>query len=162
MHFSENSRVWIYQADRVFLPQELYSLHHLLQSFTASWQAHGHELRAGYEIRYSRFIILLVDEVQAGATGCSIDKSVNLMKTLEHDFGVTLFDRFNIAYKKAGEVLSCNRRQFQELINTEAVDENTIVFDNTVQTRKQLETNWEIPLKQSWHPRIFEFPVKQQ
>ncbi|WP_207534621.1 ABC transporter ATPase [Desertivirga arenae] len=155
MQISENSRVWIYQSDRPFTDTEKTEIEALLTAFTGQWQAHGHQLSAFAEIRFDRFLILMVDESQAGATGCSIDKSVKLMQQIEAEYKVNLFDRFNIAYKQQEQVLSCNRIEFEGLIRDGKITEDTIVFNNLVQTRKELDENWETPFKQSWHKRVF-------
>ena len=155
MQLSENSRVWIYQSDRPFTTNEVLTIQNILDDFTAQWQAHGQQLIAKGEVKYNRFIILLVDEEQSGATGCSIDKSVQLMKGFELEFNIDLFDRFNIAFRKGNEILSANRKEFESLIQKGEITEDTIVFNNLVQTKKDLETNWEVPFRNSWHARVF-------
>jgi len=156
MEISENSRIWIYQANRVLNPVEQEQIQRRLNDFTSQWQAHGHQLTALAEIRYHRFIILMVDEARAGATGCSIDKSVNLMKELEDEFNINLFDRLNIAYRTSEDVTSCTREEFEALIETGKVTEDTIVFNNLVPTIKELNSKWEVPFKDSWHAQVFE------
>jgi hypothetical protein len=155
MQFSENSRVWIYQADRKLSDKEAQQLQQQLNSFTQTWTAHNNELKAGAEIRYNRFILLVVDESQAGASGCSIDKSVNFMKQVEQQYNINLFDRFNLAYRDGEEVLSAPRAQFEELIKQGAINQDTIVFNNLVQTLAELNTKWEVSFKNSWHPQLF-------
>ncbi len=155
MQFSENSRVWIYQADRKLTDAETQQLQQQLNSFTQSWTAHNNALKAGAEIRYNRFIVLVVDESQAGASGCSIDKSVNFMKQVEQHYNINLFDRFNLAYRDADEVLSAPRAQFEELIKQGTINQDTIVFNNLVQTLAELDAKWEVPFKNSWHPQLF-------
>ncbi|NCD70825.1 ABC transporter ATPase [Mucilaginibacter agri] len=156
MQFSENSRVWIYQADRELSNNEVTELQQQLNSFTQSWTAHNNQLKAAAEIRYNRFIILVVDESQAGASGCSIDKSVNFMKQVEQHYNINLFDRFNLAYRSSnGALLSAPRAQFEELIKQGAINQDTIVFNNLVQTLADLDTKWEVPFKNSWHPQLF-------
>jgi hypothetical protein len=155
MQFSENSRVWIYQADRKLSDAETLQLQQQLNSFTQSWTAHNNALKAGAEIRYNRFIVLLVDESQAGASGCSIDKSVNFMKQVEQHYNINLFDRFNLAYRDGGEVLSAPRAQFEDLIKQGTINQDTIVFNNLVQTLAELDIKWEVPFKNSWHPQLF-------
>ena len=83
MEFSSHSRVWIYQSDRKLTADEVVQIQMNLDNFTRSWTAHNNQLKAKAEIRYNRFLVLIVDESQAGASGCSIDKSVNFMKQLE-------------------------------------------------------------------------------
>ena len=155
MRFSEQSRVWIYQSDRELYDDEVKQLHEILNKFASEWTAHNHQLKAKAEIRYNRFLILIVDENQAGASGCSIDKSVNFIKRLEQEFGISLLDRFNLAYRVGEKVLSAPRDEFEELLRSGKINSNTIVYNNLVQNLEQLETKWEVPFKDSWHNQLF-------
>ncbi len=155
MQFSENTRVWIYQANRKLTDTQTAQLQQQLNGFTQSWTAHNNQLKAGAEIRYNRFIVLLVDESQAGASGCSIDKSVHFMQQVEQHYGINLFDRFNLAYKIGNEVVSVPRHQFEELIKEGKIDQDSIVFNNLVQNVAELNTKWEVPFKDSWHVQLF-------
>ena len=155
MQFSEQSRVWIYQSDRELSGEQAKQALDQLNLFAAEWTAHNHQLKAKAEVRYNRFLILIVDESQAGASGCSIDRSVNFMKRLEPQFGINLFDRFNLAYRDGAKVLSVPRNEFEELLKARKIDTNTIVFNNLVQNLQQLETKWEVPFKDSWHKQLF-------
>lgn len=155
MHISENSRIWIYQADRELQPLEQQTIRERLNAFTVSWEAHGNKLCALGEIRHNRFIILAIDEDQALASGCSIDKSVALIKNLEQEFSIRLLDRTKIAYRDGLEIKSCSKEEFKGLIEQGPVNEETMVFNNLIQTYGELETNWEVPLKKSWHKQVF-------
>jgi hypothetical protein len=155
MHFSEQSRVWIYQSDKELYDEQAKQLLDELNKFATAWTAHNHQLKAKAEVRYNRFLILIVDESQAGASGCSIDKSVNFMKNLEQQFGINLFDRFNFAYRDGEQVLSAPRHEFEELLKQKKINTDTIVFNNLVQNLQQLETKWEVPFKESWHQQLF-------
>lgn len=155
MNFSENSRIWIYQSNRELNAAELARTEHILTEFTADWTAHNNLLKAKAEIRYNRFIILTVDESQTGASGCSIDKSVTLMKSLEHEFHINLFDRFNIAYRYAEGIATASRTEFEELIKQGLITSETIVFNNLVNKLGDMATKWEVPFKNSWHKQVF-------
>lgn len=155
MSFSPQSRVWIYQSDRKFTSVEENQILNKLAAFTNQWKAHGNELLAKAEIRYGFFIILTVDESQAGVTGCSIDSSVRLIKEIETEYHVDLFNRFNIAYRVDDEVKVQGKEDFETLVNIKQVTPETIVFNNMVQTLADLETKWEVPFKNSWHSSVF-------
>jgi len=77
------------------------------------------------------------------------------------EYGINLFDRFNMAYRSGSEVLSANRAEFEELLKKGAIHTDTIVFNNLVQNLAELETKWEVPFKDSWHPRLFQAQVAQ-
>ncbi|HWZ04907.1 MAG TPA: hypothetical protein VNX40_14925 [Mucilaginibacter sp.] len=155
MQFSENSRVWVYQADRKLSDREVQQVQNELDSFATGWTAHNNQLKAKGEIKYNRFIILTVDESQAGASGCSIDKSVRFIKDMEQQFNINLLDRFNLAYREGSEVLSAPRHVFEDLIKQGSINTESIVFNNMVQNLKELQTKWEVPFKDSWHIQLF-------
>lgn len=155
MSFSPQSRVWIYQSNRKFSQTEEAEILHKLSAFTSQWKAHGNELLAKAEVRYGFFIILTVDENQANVTGCSIDSSVRLIKEIEQEYNVDLFDRFNIAYKIDDEVKVQGKEDFETLVNIKQVTPETIVFNNMVQNLADLENKWEVAFKNSWHSTVF-------
>ena len=155
MNISENSRVWIYQSDRVLNPDEEKRIQQKLDEFTSQWLAHGHQLAAYGEIRHSQFLILSVDEQVTGATGCSIDKSVYLMKEIEQELGIGLFDRFRIAYREGDRVVNCSKTEFEERLNEGELSSDTIVFNNMISSRKELDSSWEVAMKDSWHAQVF-------
>ncbi|MCX2574667.1 ABC transporter ATPase [Pedobacter sandarakinus] len=157
MSFSPQSRVWIYQSDRKFNPNEEVEIISKLSAFTNQWKAHGNDLMAKAEIRYGYFIILTVDESLAGVTGCSIDSSVKIIKEIEQTYHVDLFNRFNMAYKVDGEVKVQSKEDFETLLDIKQITIETIVFNNMVQTLEELNTKWEVPLKDSWHASVFSY-----
>jgi hypothetical protein len=155
MKFSPQSRVWIYQSDRKLTDHEVQQIQPELDRFTTNWTAHNNQLKAKGEIRYNRFFILIVDESQAGASGCSIDKSVHFMQQVQQHLGINLFDRFNLAYREGEEVLSLPRHGFEDKLKDGSINKQTIVYNNLVQNLTELETKWEVPFKDSWHIQLF-------
>ncbi len=155
MQFSKNSRVWVYQSDKKLTDDVAAQIQQRLNDFASLWTAHNNLLKAKAEVRYNRFLILIIDETQAGASGCSIDKSVRFMQDIEREFNINLFDRFNLAYKEADEVLSLPRHGFEDLLKQGVINTDTIVYNNLVQNLSELETKWEVPFKDSWHVQLF-------
>lgn len=155
MIFSPQSKVWIYQSNRAFTDSEAEEIQQKLDAFTAQWKAHGHQLKAKAEIPYNFFIVLIVDQDDAMATGCSIDASVKVIKEIEQTYNVDLFDRFNMAYKLEGQVVVNTKEDFETLITIKKITPQTIVFNNLVQTLAEYEQKWEVPLAHSWHKTIF-------
>lgn len=153
-NIAPDSRVWVYQSNRELTASETETLKKAALNFVAGWTAHEMPLDAGAEIFYNRFLVLMVDEKQAGASGCSIDKSVKFIKEAEANLGITLMDRMNLAYKEGDKVLSCSKAEFEQLMLSGKINDETIVFNNLVGTKAELDTNWEIPLANSWHKNL--------
>ena len=155
MSFSPQSKVWVYQSNRKFTPDEVVEIQHTLDVFTAQWKAHGHQLKAKGEIKYGYFIVLTADQEASQSTGCSIDASVRMLKEIEAKYNLDLFNRFNMAYKLADEVHVCGKEDFETLISIKKLTADTIVFNNMVQTLAEFDNKWEVPMHESWHINIF-------
>lgn len=149
-----DSQVWIYQSNREFTNEESTEIKELAEGFIETWSAHGQLLKAAIEIFYNRFIVIFVDEKQATASGCSIDDSVDFIKEIEKKISTSLFDRMTVAYKKENKIFTCRLNEFKKLLVEGTINENTIVFNNLVNTKSGFETNWEIPLKNSWYQQL--------
>lgn len=148
-------RIWIYQADRILTAQESEQISIELAAFAEQWKVHGKPLSASAELRDDLFIILKVDEAIAAASGCSVDSSVRFLKGIEEKYGVQLFDRMQFAYKSTSGVAVVNRSGFEKLLATGEINDNTLVFDNTITYEHQLDSAWVVPFKESWHKRLF-------
>lgn len=150
------NRVWIYQADRFFTGPELEIVKAKLDVFIQEWTAHGSQLSAKVDIIYNLFIVLSVDERVAQVTGCSIDKSVRILKDIEQEIQIDLFNRLLITYRDdQGDVQIVSRDVFEALCQQGVVDDNTIVFNNMIQSPQEFASKWEVPLKDSWHKQLF-------
>jgi len=150
----EESRVWIYQANRSFSENELQEIQSKLDIFVENWTAHGTDLQAGYTIKYKRFIILGLNQSLNAATGCSIDSSVHFIQQLEKDYKVDLMDKMNVSYKQGDYIAYKTLTDFRKMAKDKAVSKNTIVFNNLVNTISEFNENWEVPASDSWHGRF--------
>ncbi|MVZ64877.1 ABC transporter ATPase [Sphingobacterium sp. DK4209] len=149
-------KIWIYQANRFFTQPELELAQAELKDFVAEWTAHGSQLAGTAEIKYNLFVILTVDEALAQTTGCSIDKSVHLLKKIESDLQIDLFNRMLISYRDIdGHIQLVSRDVFEALYKEGVIKEDTIVFNNLIQQAEELSSKWEIPFKDSWHATVF-------
>lgn len=152
--FPDTARIWIYQANPAFSTAILPQVQQDIQQFTQTWVSHSKELAAIGTIKHQRFIILMVDEALAGASGCSIDKSVHFIQQLEQKYKVNLFDRMTFTYQLNGEVQAADRDTFSQLYQDGIINNDTLVFDNLIKTKGQLKTDWLKPLGESWHQRM--------
>ena len=98
----------------------------------------------------------MIDGKHALASGCSIDKSIHFIQNIERQFTISLLDRQIVALKEAGKINLLKRKDFEKMIEKE-ISLDTIVFNNLVQTKHELNTKWEIPIRESWHAGIGAF-----
>ncbi len=151
----ETSKIWIYQSNRRFTPEEQTEISEKLTNFLNNWSAHGTGLQASFEIKYERFIIIAVNQEVQAATGCSVDDSVRFIMQLEKEYSITLLDKMNVAFKQGEFVNYKDLAEFRKMAKTGAVGKKTVVFNNLVTNIADYNENWEVPAQDSWHSRFF-------
>jgi len=149
-----NARIWIYQSKRELAEKEAEGVKLKLREFADNWLRHGEQIKGSFHILYNQFIVLGVDENFNNVSGCSIDSSVRAIKELEDEFDLDLMNKLNIAFKVGMNVNTVSLAEFQEYLKLEKVNQDTIVFNNMIQSKDELASNWEVPVKQSWHKQL--------
>lgn len=152
---ADSSKVWIYQSSREFTANEVNEIKEELRQFVNVWKRHGKDLKASYKIRYNQFVILAVDESFNGISGCSIDASSNMFKNIEEKYNVDMFNKLNIAFKNGEHINIVTLSDFQKYVKENKVNNKTIVFNNMITTKKELDNRWELAAEDSWHSRYF-------
>ncbi len=148
--FDLDSRVWIYQSNRRFTMAEALDMELLLNDFTEQWTSHGADVQAYGTLFFGQFVVLLADETKAGVSGCSTDASVRFIKQLGDQFGVDFFNRTNLAFFIKDKIELLPMSQLTYAIANNFITGDTFYFNNLVQTKKELEDQWIIPVKESW------------
>jgi hypothetical protein len=156
--FHEESKVWIYQASRLFSLSEALEIELMLKDFTARWLSHGTPVKGAAYLFFGQFIILMADEQATGVSGCSTDSSVRLIKEIEKDFGVSMFDRTTMGFVVKDKIELLPMSQLQYAIDNGFISGDTFYFNNLVKTKKELEENWIMQLKDSWLAKRFSIP----
>jgi hypothetical protein len=149
-NFSPDSRVWIYQSGRLLSLGEALEVEDMLNEFTKNWKSHGTPVKGAAYLFFGQFIILMADETATGVSGCSTDSSVRLIKDIEQKLGTSLFDRTSLAFVVKDKVQLLPLAQFNYALDQQYITGDTLYFNNVVQTKKELEENWIIPVKESW------------
>lgn len=146
----EDSRVWIYQANRAFDDQELLEINEQLEQFYLQWQVHGAPVKGWAGILFKQFILLVADESTQSISGCSIDSTVKVLKSIERQYNVQLFDRMTLTFLVKEKVEMLPLHQLNYAIEQNYIQEDTLIFNNLIDQLIELKNSWLIPLKNSW------------
>jgi hypothetical protein len=149
-----NARVWIYQSERAFAQDEIDFISENAKVFIEQWTRHGDDLKGSFTIKYDQFLILAVDESFNDVSGCSIDASVRFVQALEKKLNVDLMDKMNISFKDQENINIVKMPVFREFAKAQKITPETIVFNNMVATKEEVEIKWEVPANESWHKRF--------
>lgn len=150
----DSSRIWIYQANRNFSEMENEEISQYLNIEINDWAAHGADLLAAFKIFHNRFVVIALDESQNAASGCSIDASTHWFKELGAEFGIDFFDR-SLVYFSENELKSVEIGKIKNLVDTEIITANTLIFSNIISNLSDLKSNWLIEAGKAWTKRYF-------
>lgn len=149
---SEEARVWIYPCNRKFYPQEIEEVKQKIENFINDWKE-STDLKASYQLLYNRFIIFSIEN-DVEISNKDIDKQVAFILQLQQEYEVELLDKMNVCFKQGEYTQYKDVKEFKKLIKNKSVNSKTVVFDNLVQTKYDLEHFWEVPITESWYNRF--------
>ena len=89
----DESRVWLYLADRPLSEEEETWFNNELALFLASWSAHNKQLQCDGVVLFAQYVVLVVNEGFEKASGCSIDSSTHFMKKAGTALNIDFFNR---------------------------------------------------------------------
>ena len=142
-----NSKVWIYQSNRILSEEEKEFIQNNLNEFVQNWKSHGSPLEGSGFVYLDRFIIIMVNY----ASGCSIDQSVHFVKSLGNEINVDFFDRMLITYlTKVGDPRTVHLSELEDLFQKNEIDGETYFFDASIDTKEQFETSFKKKIGESW------------
>lgn len=145
-----DERIWIYTLSKELSNEQLVDFKNRCQNFVSSWTAHDVSLDASFELYQNRLLIFKVNEDKYNASGCSIDKQVRFVKELEQAFSLELLNRLLVAYENNHQVEVMKASQVKDLLNSNTISANTLVFDNTITQSSELSSKWKQPLQSTW------------
>jgi hypothetical protein len=156
--FNDSSRVWIYQSNRLFSLSEALQIEDILNDFLQQWKSHGVPVKGYANLLFGQFIVIMADETATGVSGCSTDSSVRVIKQIEQQFGVSMFDRVSLAFIIKDKVQLLPFAQLNYAVSNGFIIADTLYFNNLVATKEELLNNWIIPVKQSQLASRIKFP----
>ncbi|MDX1477743.1 MAG: hypothetical protein R3301_08530 [Saprospiraceae bacterium] len=153
--FASESRVWVYQGHKAVPADKRDAVRRVVADFATRWTSHNHQLKAYGDLLYDRFLVLVADETQAGASGCSIDTSVRFVQQLGEQLAIDFMDRLHFTYLDSdGAVHSVHKDHLPTAYQNGEVTDTTLMFDNLVRTKGDFTQRWLVPLGESWMKRF--------
>lgn len=154
-NFPDSARLWVFPLARALEPSERALLNQQLDDFTRAWKSHGAPVHGAYEIVEDRFV-LIAGYVDDGVSGCSTDSMMRVMTSLKKEQGIDGFDRSLVLFRQGGLVRAVPREEFQKMVDAGEVQDQTAVFDATIQTVGDLRAGrFETTFARAWHATAF-------
>ncbi|QNS41030.1 hypothetical protein H0S70_11845 [Chryseobacterium manosquense] len=143
-------RVIIFPASRPFSPKESKIITEKLYDFLATWAAHGKPLSSSFKIEKNQFIVICVDEEKEAASGCSIDALGTVMREMDSEFELGLFDRMKASFIENGETKTMKLQDFRKGLKEKTISSDIEVFDFSKNSYVAFLSDFLLPLNRSW------------
>ncbi|KFF28531.1 hypothetical protein [Chryseobacterium vrystaatense] len=143
-------RVIIYPASRPFETKEAKAITEKLFDFLATWAAHGKPLDSSFKIEKNQFIVVCVDEEKEMASGCSIDALGKIMREIDEEYKLGLFDRMKASFVQNGEVRTLKLQEFKSQLRSGELPKDIQIFDFSKNTYLDFLGHFLLPLEKSW------------
>ena len=144
-NFPDNSRLWLYQTDRLLTSTEMDWLSGALKQFVKEWAAHGTKLWADGAVLNPYFVAFVVDESVTPPSGCSIDASVKFLKAAGNELQVDFFTRMKVCIDQSDAMQQIDFSEFQN----EQLTGEELIYDALISSLADLKNAWPRKLKES-------------
>ncbi|MDB5272466.1 MAG: hypothetical protein JWO58_833 [Chitinophagaceae bacterium] len=151
-----NARAWVYTANRILTAEESTLLLQRLDPFLTEWSSHGTSLKASCQIFDQSVVVVAVENGWEAASGCSIDKSVRVLKELEEELHLSLFDRMLILYKESdsASLQMLPLGQFKNKLASGEIEPTGLILNTQVTAVGDLKVELWKEIKDSWLARF--------
>lgn len=139
---SDNNKIWVYTSDRPFTEIEENFVEEKLKGLCENWDVHGSPLKASFVVVKSQIIVLLSDEVDNQASGCSIDSSVRAMKEIGEELNVDFFNRWNVTCEKENTIQVLHVNDLKSKLKSGDMTGNDYIFKNILESKSEFESTF--------------------
>ena len=73
---------------------------------------------------------------------------------MENSYELQLLDKLHVKYIENGKIITQHLNQFKIYCQSLGKNDNLVVFNNLVKDINELESNWQVNIKDSWHNRF--------
>ena len=146
---SDNNKIWVYVSERPFTEEEETVVEQKLAALCENWDVHGSPLKSSFVIVKSQLIVLLSDEVDNQASGCSIDASVRSMKELGETLNVDFFNRWNVACEKDNTIQVMHVNDFKAKLKSGEMTGEDYIFKNILGSKSEFESTFREKISES-------------
>jgi len=146
----DDARVWVYAANKRINESLQSEILDKTNEFIKGWTNHEKNVTALAEILNNTFLVIMVDETNLMMGGCGIDKSLTFVRTLDAEYGLGFMNRHAVQLADGESVISLSKDEAIQWFEQGKIQENSICYNNTVHSKKELTNNWAIAFKNSW------------
>ena len=134
LYKKDESIIWPTPNNRLSLRlEQINAINNRLRNFCNNWNTHGKPVSSSFKL-YNWFICLFINEDKYATSGCSIDTSVSLIKSIGKQHEIDFFNRKNVLFleNKTTKILPLS--EFKLIIKSDI-----IIYNNMVKNKFEFE-----------------------
>jgi hypothetical protein len=82
------------------------------------------------------------------------DSSLLASVDIPYNRFIVILDKMNVTFKQGEYLTYKSLNDFKDMVKKGSINANTVVFNNLVNDLAGYKSEWEIPMKHSWHSRF--------
>ena len=150
-----SARLFVYTSDKTLDFSEYSDFSQNMQEFIDNWKAHGTMLDASFMIIANRVLIIVVDEKEQIATGCSIDSLNRHLQSSEFYW----FSRHWVLHTSNqpsvfGDWTVSDLHDFHEKCRSGLLSRDEYILNTTVLTVEEMRKELVQKVSESWHNKM--------
>ena len=150
-----SARLFVYTAYETLSPNELSSFSNDLSNFISAWKAHGTHLNSSFMFIANRVLLIVVDEEDQTATGCSIDSLNRFLQNTKYDW----FTRNFVLHNSNSNDLNSqwkvtDLQDFHSKCKSGEISLEEYVLNTSVLTLADARQNMVQTVSESWHMQM--------
>ena len=158
----DSARFWVFPTRRPLTAEESNIFLDKVDRFMQEWVSHQMEVTVARDWKYDQFLLIGADEREVDISGCSNDSLFRAVKAIHATMDLAYPETSLVYFRDGDKIQTVTRDQFRDYVKMGVVNENTIVFNNTLQSLEDYRKGlWETSMKHSWHIEAFPIPVKK-
>jgi len=142
-------KVWAYTMGKKLSEVESNNLLKDAHDFTLEWTAHEKKLSANVSIVENCVLVFQVDEEVYTASGCSIDKLLRFIKTLEIKYNLELLNRFLIPVQTENRYEVLSSTEIKNKLENKSLSPESHILNTAISDEFELAT-WKQEIKTTW------------
>jgi len=145
-NFTSGDRIFIFQANIFLSKPQQQIMSNFVQEFIHNWKSHNVVVNAEFIELYDVFLIICADH-NTLPSGCSIDSLMKMISNLESIINVDFRNRNLIVTRINNVMKHYDYQQLKQDFQHKVIDQNTIIFDNTMTTKNDFILYWQKDLE---------------
>lgn len=155
--FPDTAQIWIFASETGLNLEQQEVLLHKLDRFFLEWVSHSDAVGGQAVLLDERFLVVAGSVPGRILSGCGIDQMTDAVHEVARAMKITWASPLTVFYtNRAGAVVATSRPEFKKLVETGGVDQETSVYDVSVNTVGAIRCGaFRKPAGETWTRRYF-------